>query len=359
MGRGSDGGASFGLPRRRRENKQVLKPFVVVAQLRRPFVQTSSQRDHDEPDERQGEAAQLAHAQEPAPARRQGRVDRRAVPARGRLHELERRQRGRPMGQPAWPLARGRPTEPRLRQIKSTVEGPMFLFQRCDPPALRARSWTSAQLTRHSVASCRSQAPFYGFMILSTKGLEFVHELLTPAFDAVSEAGMIMFRASVDEGELCGWRPRVVSHAADWCVTATDRATGIWVQDDSDRKWMFKRMEECVAAPSSAAESCIDRVDSGFDCRTRKLHRRRPRSRPRSRSTSRSRSISCSPRRRRARTRSVPQPRRRARHPHCSRADSSCSTQSSRARSHPRSRLPHLSLAARPPHRWTHARSSP
>ncbi|KAM0747294.1 hypothetical protein T439DRAFT_329042 [Meredithblackwellia eburnea MCA 4105] len=86
--------------------------------------------------------------------------------------------------------------------VKTGVEGPMFLFQ-------------------------RSEAPYYGFIVINQKGMEYVYELLTPELDAVEEQGMIMFRTSVDE----------------------DRATGIWLHDAVDRQPMFKLIDQHKRAP--------------------------------------------------------------------------------------------------------------
>lgn len=81
-------------------------------------------------------------------------------------------------------------------QQKSNIEGPMFIFKRFARPS---SPHFSLNPSAHSPPH-RSQAPFYGFMILNHKGLEYIHQLLTPELDAVSEEGMIMFRTSVNEG---------------------------------------------------------------------------------------------------------------------------------------------------------------
>ena len=78
---------------------------------------------------------------------------------------------------------------------------------------------------------------------MPTKGLKYTYELLSPNIDIVSQEGMIMYRASVNEGASLSLHPREQSELTR---DVSDRATGIWVQDDKNRPVMFDRMLQSV-----------------------------------------------------------------------------------------------------------------
>ncbi|GAA5944052.1 uncharacterized protein JCM15063_004301 [Sporobolomyces koalae] len=92
--------------------------------------------------------------------------------------------------------------------VKTGVEGPMFLFS-------------------------RSQAPHYGFFVLNRQGLEYIQEFLTPDCELNVGGEFILFESGQN----------------------VDKATGIWIFDETERASLCKRMEQLRSAAISVAES--------------------------------------------------------------------------------------------------------
>ncbi|GAA5899803.1 uncharacterized protein JCM6883_005992 [Sporobolomyces salmoneus] len=92
--------------------------------------------------------------------------------------------------------------------VKTGVEGPMFLFS-------------------------RTQSPHYGFFVLNRQGLEYIQEFLTPDCELNVGGEFILFESGQN----------------------VDKATGIWIFDESERASLCKRMEQLRSAATAVASS--------------------------------------------------------------------------------------------------------
>ncbi|GAA5847021.1 hypothetical protein JCM5353_005740 [Sporobolomyces roseus] len=92
--------------------------------------------------------------------------------------------------------------------VKTGVEGPMFLFS-------------------------RTEIPHYGFFILNRQGLEYIQEFLTPECELNVGGEFILFESGQN----------------------VDKATGIWIFNETERASLCKRMEQLRSAATAVASS--------------------------------------------------------------------------------------------------------
>lgn len=95
-------------------------------------------------------------------------------------------------------------------QVKTGVEGPMFLFSRyaCRSTCIRERRGTSSVAlyaerlteTLTKLLTHRTTSPSYGFFVLNRQGLEYVQEFLTEESEVKVEGEFILYEGGQDVG---------------------------------------------------------------------------------------------------------------------------------------------------------------